>query len=67
MPSVEQAVSGVKDATSSLQDLAALCANADEVTSPGSPIAHGAGTKEPAGELRLNLQLLPASRRQPLL
>jgi hypothetical protein len=47
----DQAVSGVKDATSSLQDLAALCANADEVTSPGSPIAHGAGTKGPAVRL----------------
>ena len=35
-------MSGVKDTTSSLQDLAALCANAEEVTSPGSPAATGA-------------------------
>ncbi len=43
-----QAASGVKDATSSLQDLAALCANAEEVTSPGSPVITGAGAA--AGE-----------------
>ena len=41
-----QAVSGVKDTTSSLQDLAALCANAEEVTSPGSPVVAGKPTGE---------------------
>ena len=44
----------MKDATSSLQDLAALCANAEEVTSPGSPLAHGAGINNPAGALRVS-------------